>query len=198
MKRLALVALVLVAACSNDQSADPQGDWVHVLSRKKAAVAPDATPQAKQVYADSLAAFVAKHPRHSRARDVYHRVQLEFARELAAHGRYADAIGFYRAVLDDDPDNQAARKGAQEAADRMAVSRQKLLALQKGMSQSDVTHLLGKPMPGWKVRNRHRDAVLDAWYYRTTDGGIAGVYFRDGELLAAEEKSEAKLAPLTR
>src|SRR5512141_125306 len=121
VKRLALVALVLVAACSGDQSADPQGDWLHVLSRKKAAVAPDATPQAKQVYADSLAAFLAKHPRHSRARDVYHRVQLEFARELAAHGRYADAIGFYRAVLDDDPDNQTARKGVQDAAERMAV-----------------------------------------------------------------------------
>ena len=197
MKRLALV-LVLIAACSNDQSVDPQRDWLHVLSRKKAAVAPDATPQARQVYADSLQAFVATHPRHSRAREVWHRVQLEFARELSIHGRYADAIGFYRAVLDEEPDNREAREGLKDAADRMALTRSKLLALEKGMSESAVARLLGKPMPGWKVRSRHRDAVLDAWYYRTTDGGIAGVYFRDGELLAAEEKSEAKLAPLTR
>jgi hypothetical protein len=123
---------------------------------------------------------------------------LEFAGELAAHGRYSDAIVFYRAVLTHDPANREAIKGLNEAIDRMAVSRQKLLALEKGMSQTDVTRLLGKPMPGWKVRNRHRDVVLDSWYYRTTGGGVAGVYFRDGELLGAEERSEAKLAPLTR
>jgi len=197
VKRIALVAVLLAASCSSDQT-DPQGDWLHVLSRKKAAVASDATPRARQMYADSLRAFVGNHPTHSRAREVYRLVQLEFARELAAHGRYSDAISFYRAILTDDPGNREASKELADAAERMAVSRQKLLALEKGMSQSDVVHLLGKPMPGWKVRNRHRDTVLESWYYRTTDGGLAGVYFRDGELLAAEEKSEAKLAPLTR
>lgn len=199
MRKLSLLVLITLAACSSDQSSsDPQSDWLHVLSRKRAAVAADATTQARQVYADALRAFVVKHPTHLRAREVYHRVQLEFANELAVHGRYSDAIGFYRAVLTEDPGNQEAMKGLTDAAERMAVSRQKLLALQKGMSQSDVAHLLGKPMPGWKVRTRHHDTSLESWYYRTTDGGVAGIYFRDGELLAAEEKSEAKLAPLTR
>ena len=188
-----------LAACSSDQSSgDPQSDWLHVLSRKKAAVAADAPTHARQMYADALRAFVVKHPTHSRAREVYHRMQLEFANELAVHGRYSDAIGFYRAVLTEDPGNKEALAGLTQAADRMAVSRQKLLALQKGMSQSEVARLLGKPMPGWKVRTRHRDTRLESWYYRTTDGNVAGVYFRDGELLAAEENSEAKLAPLTR
>ena len=199
MRKLSLLVLIGLAACSGDQSSsDPQSDWLHVLSRKRAAVAADATTQNRQVYADALRAFVVKHPTHSRAREVYHRVQLEFANELAVHGRYSDAIGFYRAVLTEDPGNEEAMKGLNHAAERMAVSRQKLLALQKGMSQSDVAHLLGKPMPGWKVRTRHHHTRLESWYYRTTDGGVAGVYFRDGELLAAEEKSEAKLAPLTR
>lgn len=199
VRKLSLaVVLIALGACSSDQSNDPQSDWLHVLSRKKAAVAADATTHARQMYADALHAFVLKHPTHSRAREVYHRVQLEFARELAVHGRYADAIGFYRAVLAEDPANKEALSGLTEAAERMAVSRERLLTLQKGMSQSEVAHLLGKPMPGWKVRTRHRDTRLESWYYRTTDGGVAGVYFRDGELLAAEEKSEAKLAPLTR
>ncbi|MGZ4808757.1 MAG: hypothetical protein ACXV7D_05450 [Thermoanaerobaculia bacterium] len=197
MKRLALLAVIVAISCSSDEM-DPQRDWLHVLSRKKAAVAADATPRARQVYADSLRAFVMKHPSHSRAREVYRLVQLEFARELASHGRYSDAISLYRSILTEDPGNEAASNEMAAAAERMAVSRLKLLALEKGMSQSDVLHLLGKPMPGWKVKNRHRDAVLESWYYRTTDGGLAGVYFRDGELLAAEEKSEAKLAPLTR
>jgi hypothetical protein len=197
VKRFALAVVILAISCSRDD-VDPQSDWLHVLSRKRAAVAADATPRARQVYADSLRAFVMKHPGHSRAREVYRLVQLEFARELASHGRYSDAISLYRSILTEDPANEAASKEIAAAADRMAVSRPRLLALEKGMSQSDVVHLLGKPMPGWKVKNRHRDAVLESWYYRTTDGGLAGVYFRDGELLAAEEKSEAKLAPLTR
>jgi hypothetical protein len=195
--RLSLVAIIALAACSSDQSSDPQSDWVHVLSHKKAAIVSDAPTDARQVYADALHAFVMKYPGHTRARHVYQRVQLEFARELSVHGRYADAIGFYRAVLNQDPFNKEAMDGLSKAADRMAVSRQKLLALEKGMSPSDVAGLLGKPMPGWKLRTHHHDTDLESWYYRTTDGGIAGVYFRDGELLAAEEKSEAKLAPLT-
>ena len=198
MRRFSLFALILVAACSSDDSSNPQRDWLHVLAQKKAAVAADASTQARQVYADALRAFVVKHPTHSRAREVWERVQLEFAKELAVHGRYSDAITFYRAVLQSNPANKEAMDGLTDAADRMALSRQKLLALEKGMSESDVAHLLGKPMPGWKVRTRHHDTVLESWYYRTTDGGVAGVYFRDGELLAAEEKSEAKLAPLTR
>ena len=195
---LFLFFLIATAACTDNQSGDPQGDWLHVLSHKKAAVATDATTQSRQVYADALRAFVTKYPGHTRAHEVYERVQLEFARELAIHGRYSDAIVFYRAVLRENPDNRAAIAGLNEAAGRMALSRQRLLALEKGMSQSAVARLLGKPMPGWKVRTRHHDTDLESWYYRTTDGGIAGVYFRDGELLAAEEKSEAKLAPLTR
>ena len=47
------------------------------------------------------------------------------------------------------------------------------------------------------VRTERRESVVESWYYRKNDGGIAGVYFRDGELFAAEENSEAKLAPLT-
>jgi hypothetical protein len=198
VRNLSLLLLILLAACSVDDSSDPQSEWLHVLSHKKAAVASDASTHSRQVYADALHAFTAKYPGHARARQVYERVQLEFAHELAVHGRYADAIGFYRAVLTENPRNQEAATGINAAAARMAVSRQRLLALEKGMSQSEVAHLLGKPMPGWKVRATHHDTDLESWYYRTTDGGVAGVYFRDGELLAAEEKSEAKLAPLTR
>lgn len=197
VRNLSLLLLIALAACSADDSSDPQKDWLHVLSHKKAAVASDATMHSRQVYADALHAFIGKYPGHARARQVYERVQLEFAHELAVHGRYGDAIGFYRAVLTEDPRNKEALAGLNEAADRMAVSRHRLLALEKGMSQSDVASILGKPMPGWKVRTQHHDTDLESWYYRTTDGGVAGVYFRDGELLAAEEKSEAKLAPLT-
>lgn len=196
MRRSFLLLALAALACNGAGGDDHSAEWLNVLSRKKAAVAPNATPREKQVYADSLGAFVSRHPQHGRAREVYEHIQLDFARELASLGRYQDAIRFYRAVLAQHPNNDAALKGLQEAADRLAVSRPKLLALEKGMTQRQVAHILGKPIPGWTVRTERRDSVTEAWYYRKTDGGIAGVYFRDGELFAAEENSQAKVVPL--
>lgn len=192
-----LAALLLLAACGAGSDSTDNGEWLSVLNSKKAAVSPNAGPREKQVYADSLAAFVQRHPTHSRAREVYTNIQLDFARELASLGRYQDAIRFYRAVLSHDPQQADALNGLREAVDRLAVSRPKLLALEKGMSQHDVAKLLGKPIPGWIVRTERRDSLIESWYYRTGDGHVAGVYFRDGELFAAEENSQARLTPLS-
>jgi len=196
MRRILAFALFVFAACSADNATDNSPEWLHVLHHKKAAVAPSATPKEKQVYADSLAAFVRKHPAHPRAREVFQSIQLDFAQELASLGRYQDAIRFYRAVLTSDPTNATALHGVSDAFEHLAISRQKLLALQKGMSKRDVARLLGTPVPGWTDRTERRESTVESWYYRTTEGGVAGVYFRDGELFAAEEKSHAKLVPL--
>jgi hypothetical protein len=198
-RALVIVALLLaLAACRGSDPPDSASDWRHVLHWKKAAAAPNAPPGARQVYADTVAAFAQTHPTHSRGQEVYHRLQLDFGESLAAIGRHQDAIRFYRAVLAADPANVRAQHDMQAAVDNLAVSKAKLLKLDKGMSQHQVAQILGKPIPGWTARNQRRDAVMEAWYYRKTDGGVAGVYFRDGELFAAEENSHAKLAPLTR
>lgn len=192
---------VLAAGCrqvplqSADQP-DHQAEWRDVLRHKKAADDPSASPQVRQVYADSVQAFVQKHPHHGRGRQVWASMQLAFASDLAAIGHYQSATRFYRAVLADDPDNADARKGLADALDRLAVTREKLLELEKGMSEGDVAHILGKPMPGWSVRNDRRDAAIEAWYYRTRTGGVAAVYFRDGKVFAAEENSQAKTGKL--
>lgn len=174
-----------------------RADWLEVLERKRAASAAGASPQAKQAYADSLAAFVQKHPRHGRGREVYQNIQLEFARELAERGRHQDAIRFYRAILNHSPDHEEANRGLEAAIDALAVTRAELLQLRKGMTQKEVVRLLGRPVPGWKVTVQHRGAEIESWYYRTTDGGVAGVYFRDGRLFAAEEDSHAKVTRFT-
>jgi hypothetical protein len=194
MRRLAVLIAFAAAACGAGGDSDNSHEWRNVLRHKNAAAAPDATPEAKQAYADSLGAFVQKHPSHGRAREVYRRIQIDFARELASLGRYQDAVRFYRAVLLHDPANRDAQRGLADAVAHLAVSRDKLLQLEKGMSQRQVAHVLGKPIPGWTARTKRREATLEAWYYRTTEGGVAGVYFRDGEVIAAEENSHAKLA----
>ena len=124
-------------------------DWLHVLHHKKAAVAPNARRAESRSTPTRSAHSCSKHRTHSRAREVYQHIQLDFARELPSLGRYQDAIRFYRAVLAHDP---AERRGdaaaSADAVDRLAVSREKLLALEKGMSQHEVAQLLGKPIPG--------------------------------------------------
>jgi hypothetical protein len=195
---LFLIAVSLVlASCGGAGTTDLDHEWLRVLHHKKAAVSPNASTREKQVYADTLGAFVAQHPQHSRARAVYERIQLDFAHELASVGRYQDSIRFYRAVLAHDAANREASTGISEAVDRLAVPRHKLLALEKGMSERQVAQLLGKPIPGWKSHNDRGETVIDSWYYRTTEGGVAGVYFRDGVLFAAEAASHARLSPLT-
>ena len=201
MSRLALsafAALLLLGCGVGSDPNDPQRDWMHVLNRKKAASSSTASVREKQVYADSLGAFVQRHPTHNRARAVYQRIQLDFAHELVSLGRYQDAIRFYRAVLATDATNSEARDGLALAADRLTVTRLKLLSLEKGMSQKAVAQLLGKPIPGWKVTTDRGDAVIESWYYRTTEGGIAGVYFRDGVVFAADANAQAKLSPFVR
>ncbi len=127
---------------------------------------------------------------------VYERIQIDFARDLAAIGRYQDAIRFYRTVLGRDPQNADALRGLSEALEHLEVSREKIASLEKGMSQKDVAKALGKPVPGWIVRSDRRDSIIESWYYRTSDGHIAGVYFHDGELFAAEADSQARLTSL--
>jgi hypothetical protein len=200
MRVLALVAVLcaVAAAGCRDNVAEPdhQAEWHDVLERKKAAVAPNAEPHHKQVYADSVRAFVQKHPNHGRAREVWHRMQIEFADDLAAVGRYQDAIRFYRGVLVHDPNDQNARRGLAAAMDRLIVTREKLLMLHKGMREREVAAVLGKPIPGWTITRERSGARIEAWYYRMRGGALAAVYFRNGVVFAAEETSHERLGRL--
>jgi hypothetical protein len=189
----ALLLIVFSAACGAPSTPDHQAEWRDVLRHKHAAVAPDAKPEHKQAYADSVRAFVEKHPDHGRAREVWERLQLEFASDLAQVGRHQDAIRFYRAVLTHDPTNDEARRGLAAAVEHLAISREKLQTLERGMSEREVASILGRPMPGWTAKTARPEAAFEAWYYRTRSGGVAGVYFRDGKVFAAEETSNAKL-----
>jgi hypothetical protein len=192
-RRFVLLAVVIAACARQTPDRDHQSEWRQVLQQKKTAVAAEASLSQKQVYADSVAEFVRRHPDHGRAREVYHRLQIEFADDLMAFGRFQDAVRFYRAVLTADPSNEAARKGLETALDRLAVTREKLERLEKGMSHRQVAGILGRPIPGWTVKSNRRGTAIEAWYYRTTTGSIAAVYFRDGAVFAAETNSDASL-----
>lgn len=191
-----LIFALLAAACANEPATDHQAEWRDVLRHKPAATAPDASPEHKQVYADSVRAFVEKHPNHSRASEVWARLQLEFADDLAEAGRYQDAIRFYRTVLTRHPENEHARREMARAAARLAVTHEGMLELRKGMTHRQVASLLGKPMPGWSMTQKRGGTEFEAWYYRTRTGALAAVYFREGKVIAAEETSNQRLGRL--
>jgi len=195
MRIFALVsalAAALLGGCNRiaDQP-DHQSEWRQVLEHKKAATAADASPKQKQIYADSVRAFVQKHPTHGRGRAVWNRIQLEFADDLAAMGRYQDAVRFYRVVLSHDPANADAKRGLADAMNRLAITHEKLLQIDKGMSKHEVASILGRPLPGWTETRERSAATIECWYYRTQTGGLAAVYFREGRVFAAEEASQA-------
>lgn len=193
---LPLLALLVLVGCAAEPENDHQAAWRQALHHKKAALSPDATPEQKQLYADSVRSFVEKHPKHGRAQEVWMRLQLSFADDLAEAGRYEESIRFYRAVLVHHPENDHARRGLAQSAERLAVSREKLLELSKGMSRREVASILGKPLPGWTKKQKRGEASFEAWYYRTRGGSVAAVYFRNGRVLAAEETSDARLGRL--
>jgi tetratricopeptide (TPR) repeat protein len=199
MKGFALVLVLsgsFVSGCRVDVQPDHQAEWREVLVHKASAIAPDAEPDAKQRFADSVRTFLQRHPDHGRAREVWQQLQLQFADDLAGLGRHQDAMRYYQEVLALDPENEEARIGAETASERVAISRGKLLQLEKGMTGRDVMALLGQPLPGWTTENDRPEAKFEAWYYRTQTGTIAGVYFRDGRVFAAEEESSAPLGRL--
>lgn len=194
----ALIVGALAARCGGGGSEpDHQAEWREVLRHKEAATVPGAAPEHKQVWADAVHAFVEKHPGHSRARDVWQLMQLEFADDLMDHGRAHQAIRFYRAVLAHDPRNERALHGWEQAAARLVISGQRLAEISRGMRQREVAARLGRPLPGWNHRVERRGTSFEAWYYQA-GGGIAAVHFREGRVIATEETSSATVGRLSR
>lgn len=167
---------------------DVHGEWRAVLELKKEADnAPEADrAAARQAWAAALLEFTNRYPEHGRARQVYKELELDFARLLARRGRYEEAIRYYQAVLQDDPGHEVARAELDLAERRRFVTADAVAALRRGMSKDDVSERIGVPAPGWSRRLERDGTTIDSWYYPRSDGGVAGVFFRNGELFAAE------------
>ncbi len=188
MKRFSL-ALLLVAACVRPAIDSSQvEDWRAVLRQKEAwlRAAPPQQMEAKQRWADALGGFCRRYPSHLRAARAREELELEFARELWKKGHRQQAVRFYKVVLERNPKNDEARRELARLTEADTVSREELTSLSKGMSQKEVSARLGTPLPGWKREFRQGSTVTESWYYSRTDGGVAGVYFADGRLFAAE------------
>lgn len=182
-------ALGFALACTGSDPADEAArEWRAVLDAKRAMESATAKrqPDARQAYADAVASFLAQHPTHARAGEVYEALVLEQATQLSENARYDAAVELYQWLLARNPENDAARDGLARAMDRRSVSREEISALLLGMSEVDVRIRLGAPLPGWSRTMRRGNRTIHAWYYARPDGGVAGVFFDRGRLFAAE------------
>jgi hypothetical protein len=183
-----LLPVLLLVACAVPEVDDPVADWNQVLVRKRIVerASQERALVARQRYVDALRDFVARHPEHQRAREVYRTTQLDYARQLTAHGRYDEAVAIADNVIERDGAIREAVALKREATERRSVHPSRLASLRRGMSESDVEKILGSPPPGWKRQLRSGSASVSAWYYRRPDGGTAGVFFRAGRLFHAD------------
>jgi hypothetical protein len=195
---LAVAAFLAVAAgCSPSVLDDPvAAEWRGVMEAKREwqDAAPAHRTAAHQAYIDRLTAFVRSHPDHGRGRQVYEEAELEFARDLATRGEYDRAIAYYQSVLRTNPGHADAQVELEAAERRRFVTPEALGALRSGMTPEEVRERLGQPLPGWSRTMRRGDSTIVSWYYRRRDGGVAGVFFQNGRLFAAEHQQPVRLA----
>lgn len=199
MRRL-VAPLLLVLSIGSSCRTEPDrelADWRIVLARKKAIARYENARvlQARQAYVDALRDFCRRYPTHSRAREVYREVELEFARELFARGDYEQAARFFESALLDDPANRQIQRELAEARRLRFVTPASLERLRQGMRPQEVALLLGRPLPGWERTLRKGNKAVVSWYYRRADGGVGGLFFVDGKLFAAEYDKPVRLRP---
>lgn len=185
--RASFSALLLCIGCGAPP--DPEfAQWRMVLEEKKLAdqAAAETRTRARQKYIDTLREFCGRFPTHQRAREVYLAAELEFARELFDRGEYEQARPFFESVLRDDPENAEVREQLEAALRRRFLTRSQLEPLRKGMRPEEVAAHIGRPLPGWSRSLRKTGDTITGWYYARPDGGVGGVYFKNGRLFAAE------------
>jgi hypothetical protein len=192
----AMILALFCLACAADP--DPElEDWRRVLAAKAAIdeTSPAAAVPTRQKYIDTLREFCRRYPNHSRAREVYQAAELEYARELLSSAQYDDAARFFESVLRDNPDNADVRAEFEQAIRSRFLTRNELVNLRKGMRPEEVAAHLGHPLPGWERSIKKTGATITSWYYPRPDGGVGGVYFRNGRLFAAEYEKSVPLNP---
>ena len=111
---------------------------------------------------------------------------VEFGKELLKEGRYAEAAVMFRSVLNRDPRETKAQEGLQHAVDRFFITPEQLIGVKRGASADDVREALGTPPQGWTRTMARGGKEVEAWFYRSRTGGVAGVYFLDGRVFATD------------
>lgn len=179
---LLFLALVLLACTP---PADPASEeWARIaeMERDWRSSPGESRLDARQQWLDELRSFVENHPQHAAAALRYDDEEADFAIQLAANGRYAEAVEHYESVLSRNPDHGAARRGLEMAQRFVDRDEAFFSSLVRGDSPEAVSQKVGLPRSGW-TRNV---ANTELWYYELAGGRTLAVRFVDGSFRGLE------------
>lgn len=179
---IALTLLFLVS-CSAGGDRERLDRWSNVQKLEAAyrEAGPETRTEAKQRWADAVRAFLDHWPDDPDAVRTWDQLQLDYAEQLEANGRFREARAHYRSLAERLPDDDRVSEGLARVERRLSLNRGDFEAIRKGMSREEVSRWLGVPRPGWDRRGtRDGNAPVESWYYKGADGVIRGVHFREG------------------
>ena len=195
----ALVALVspcLVAQSSEEWSViEADYEWLQTLRKANPVPLPPATRKERiEAWLASERKLEPVYARFIERLEAYYtstgdlRAAALFADEKVRMGdaymnllsRYDRAINMYRAALEVDPGNEAARRGLAQAEARRFVDATQFDRVANGMKEADVERILGLPREDWIRQKIEPGHVYSVWIYPRSDGGAAAVYFDAG------------------
>jgi tetratricopeptide (TPR) repeat protein len=193
---LALVPSGLLADTAEEWAAiEADYEWLQALRNSSRIPGPSASRK------ERIEAWLANErkiePVYGRFLDRIERYYMEtgdpraaslFAREKVRIGdgylhilsRYDRAANLYRAALEIDEGNEAARVGLALAESRRFVDATRFGHVENGMTESEVEGVLGLPREDWIRQKIEPGHVYSVWIYPRDDGGAAAVYFDGG------------------
>ena len=188
---LAIVLAAVLLVLGHDEPLELQSEWLRVLRLKSNYQRADKlgakdSDAKRQEWTNAVIAFSRAYPQHSRARQVHEDLVLDRARVLAREGRSEEAIVFYRALSARNRDNQLVQRELRELLARKNVDCARFAGLLRGMSRQQVLDVLGEPPVGWKSSKGQGPLTVESLHYPTLKGPVAGVFFVNDELFAAE------------
>jgi outer membrane protein assembly factor BamE (lipoprotein component of BamABCDE complex) len=108
-------------------------------------------------------------------------------------GDYKKAIDIYATALLLDTENAELKAALSDAQAKRFMTTERFAAVKKGMSQAEVTGLLGRPLAR-NVRD-YPEKRVSAWYYTKNDAGeAAGIFFNDKKLVYSVDFNAVKKA----
>ena len=202
---LVFLGVVIVSGCrfgpSEEEKARQRAEeaarqWAEIKALKD---------QDFDTYYDRLVAFLQEHPDHQEAIAAYVEASMPGIHSYILRGQYNRAARELLGIKQVAKNDTRLDAWIEEIQDMATVSRAQFDQIENGMSYDDVIAIMGYPPVPYGMRAEEMERLgrkfyVVSFFYKNEDGGIAAVYFRDGEVYSkqyrtGEEKQPGTQAP---
>ncbi|MDX1584233.1 MAG: tetratricopeptide repeat protein [Thermoanaerobaculia bacterium] len=183
---VAITLALLVPACGGDRTREARWQEVERLESRYDESGPELRMERKQRWADGVRTFLEEWPDDPRAVDTWNRLQLDYAEQLEANGRFDRAELHLRDLANRNPENQRATEALARIERRLSLTIRDFETIEEGMSRKEVLGWFGPPRPGWERTEVGPEGITESWFYEDSEGRIRGVHFHDGRVFEVD------------